>query len=99
MDITIVTTAQTDEEALEFLKLNGNAVCRRKVIYGEEIMVRAQKKRRDGQKVRRDPAELKPSGTIALSKLPRNASPTRIVNRCKMSAAVTAICASLVAPV
>ena len=49
-------------------------------------MERNKKKRETVAKYAAKRAELKAKGDYAgLSKLPRNASPTRVVNRCKMS--------------
>jgi small subunit ribosomal protein S14 len=52
----------------------------------EAWMERNKKKRETVAKYAAKRAELKAKGDYAgLSKLPRNASPTRVVNRCKMS--------------
>jgi small subunit ribosomal protein S14 len=52
----------------------------------ESWMERNKKKRETVAKYAEKRAELKAKGDYAgLSKLPRNASPTRVVNRCQMS--------------
>ena len=52
----------------------------------ESWIERNDKKRETVKKYAAIRAELKAKGDYAgLSKLPRNASPTRVVNRCKMS--------------
>ena len=89
MDITYVTTAKTYDEAKDLLTKLGMPFAKK---LGEFDMAkkswiaRNKKKARAVAKYASKRAELKAAGDYeALSQLPRNASPVRVVNRCELT--------------
>ena len=91
MDITFVTTAKTDKEALELLAAFGMPFRKKKLIKGKswQEKVCSREKIREKHLVDKFAAkrkELKEKGDYeGLQLLPRNSSPTRLHNRCKMT--------------
>lgn len=89
MDITFVTNANTDEEAFELLKALGMpfASSKNKIIMAREsVKARERKRQRLVAKYADKRAKLKAEGDYeGLDKLPRNASPVRLHNRCKLT--------------
>ncbi len=87
MDVTIVTTAQSDAEALDLLKLMGMPFAEGNMIWRKLAWIeRDKRKRAVVKKYAALRAELKAKKDYAgLAQLPRDASPTRTVNRCKVT--------------
>ena len=100
MDITIVTSAPTNDGGAGFVEADGHALRRGKqakskassssqtsIIMAKIAWIERNKKKAETvKKYAAIRAELKAKRDYAgLAKLPRNASPTRVVNRCSMS--------------
>jgi large subunit ribosomal protein L5 len=88
MDITFVTTAQNDEESYELLKAFGMPFTNVKnnIMAKESVKARELKRQKLVTKYAEKRKELKAAGDWeGLDKLPKNASPVRLHNRCKLT--------------
>ena len=89
MDITFVTSAKTDKEAMALLKQFGLPFKNQKKQQGmakESMKARERKRAQMVEKYAAKRAALKEAGDyIGLQKLPKNASPIRLHNRCQLT--------------
>ena len=86
MDISFVTSARTDKEAKSLLSELGLPFKKELVMAKESMKARERKRAKTVAKYAEKRKALKEAGDYhALQKLPRNASPVRMHNRCKLT--------------
>jgi ribosomal protein S14 len=86
MDITFVTSAKSDVEALELLKQFGLPSKNSRIMAKEGVKAREVKRQKLVARYAEKRAVLKAAGDFeGLDKLPKNSSPVRLHNRCKLT--------------